>query len=152
VFRGLTVMDNLRMAAGAVHGRQARREAIERAFAVFPILADRRHQLASLLSGGEQQMLSLARAFTTSPGLLIADELSLGLAPKAVDLVFDGLARARQAGVSVIMIEQYVHRALAFADDCLVLERGHVAWQGPASAAGGEVLRHYLGDAMTAAG
>ena len=69
-----------------------------------------------------------------------------------VDLVFDGLARARQAGVTLIMIEQYVHRALAFADQCMVLQRGGLAWSGPASAAHTEVLRHYLGDALTAAG
>ena len=69
-------------------------------------------------------MLSLARALATSPKLIIADEMSLGLAPLVVDLVFDGLVRAREAGVTVIMIEQYVHRALGFADDCLVLQRG----------------------------
>jgi branched-chain amino acid transport system ATP-binding protein len=152
VFRNLTVLDNLRMAVAAVEGRQARREAIDRAMEIFPVLADRRRQLACLLSGGEQQMLSLARVLVTSPLLLIADEMSLGLAPKMVDLVFDGLTRARQEGVAVIMIEQYVHRALVYADDCLVLERGEVAWTGPAGAAGDEVLRHYLGDAMTVTG
>jgi branched-chain amino acid transport system ATP-binding protein len=77
--------------------------------------------------------------------------MSLGLAPRLVDLVFDGLGRARDTGVSVIMIEQYVHRALAFADDCLVLQRGELAWHGPARQAGSEVLSHYLGEAMTAA-
>ena len=96
-------------------------------------------------------MLSLARALTTFPQLVIADEMSLGLAPKMVDLVFDGLARARQAGVTLIIIEQYIHRTLAFADECVVLQRGRLAWGGPASAAHSEVLRHYLGDAMTVA-
>ena len=95
-------------------------------------------------------MLSLARALASASKLVVADELSLGLAPKMVDLVFDGLASAREAGVTVIMIEQYVHRALAFADDCLVLQRGELAWAGPAKAAGKEVLSHYLGDAMVA--
>ncbi|ABW12631.1 ABC transporter related [Parafrankia sp. EAN1pec] len=151
VFRGLSVIDNLRMAAAAVDGRRARREAVDLALEIFPVFAARRRQLAGLLSGGEQQMLSLARALATSPRLVIADELSLGLAPKMVDLVFDGLAQARQAGVAVIMIEQYVHRALDFADDCLVLQRGTVAWQGSAAGARGEVLRHYLGEATTAA-
>ncbi|MGF7234249.1 MAG: ATP-binding cassette domain-containing protein [Frankia sp.] len=149
VFRGLTVLDNLKLAAATVPGRQARRQAIELALEIFPALASRRHQLAGLLSGGEQQMLSLARALATSPKLVIADEMSLGLAPKMVDLVFDGLARARESGITVIMIEQYVHRALDFADECLVLQRGAVAWQGSANTARGEVLRHYLGDAMT---
>ena len=151
LFRGLTVTDNLRMATDGLGDRQARRDAIERVFEIFPALAARRRQVASLLSGGEQQMLSLARALATSPTLLVADELSVGLAPKVVDVVFDGLARARREGVTVIMIEQYVDRALAFADSCLVLQRGELAWMGPSSEARGEVLRHYLGDAMTAA-
>jgi branched-chain amino acid transport system ATP-binding protein len=151
VFRGLSVMDNLRMAATSVEGRQARREAVDLALATFPALASRRRQVAGSLSGGEQQMLSLARALATSPKIVVADEMSLGLAPLMVDLVFQGLARARDAGVTVIMIEQYVHRALDFADECLVLQRGELAWQGPASAAGSAVLSHYLGDAMAAA-
>ena len=151
VFRGLTVVDNLRMAAATIDGRRARRQAVALAWEIFPALASRRHHQAGLLSGGEQQMLSLARALATAPRLVVADEMSLGLAPKMVDLVFEGLGRAREAGVTVVMIEQYVHRALAFADECLVLQRGAVAWQGPADDARGEVLRHYLGDAMTAA-
>ena len=130
VFRGLSVVDNLRMSAATSGSRRARRESVDLALQIFPALAARRHQRAGLLSGGEQQMLSLARALATSPQLIIADEMSLGLAPKMVDLVFDGLGRARDAGVSVIMIEQYVHRALGFADACLVLSRGTVAWQG----------------------
>jgi ABC-type branched-subunit amino acid transport system ATPase component len=151
VFRGLSVIDNLRMAARVETGRKNRRDAVELALEIFPGLADRRNQTAGLLSGGEQQMLSLARALATNPKLIIADEMSLGLAPLVVDLVFDGLARARTTGVTVIMIEQYVHRALAFADHCLVLQRGTIAWQGNANDAQNEILRHYLGDAMTAA-
>jgi ABC-type branched-subunit amino acid transport system ATPase component len=152
IFPRLTVIDNLRMAAGALEGRRARRDAVERALEMFPALAARHRQPACLLSGGEQQMLSLARAIAVFPQVLIADEMSLGLAPKLVDLVFDGLTRARQAGVTVIMIEQYIHRALAFADECVVLERGALAWQGPASAAHTEVLRRYLGESMTPTG
>jgi ABC-type branched-subunit amino acid transport system ATPase component len=151
VFRGLTVFDNLRMAAANLEGRQARREGVEQAYAIFPALATRRRQIAGSLSGGEQQMLSLARALTTAPKVVIADELSLGLAPKMVDVVFEGLGRARDAGVTVIMIEQYVHRALEFADECVVLQRGQLVWKGPASAAAKDVLSHYLGDTMTLA-
>jgi ABC-type branched-subunit amino acid transport system ATPase component len=151
VFRNLTVVDNLRMAAAALERRDERREAVDLALEIFPPLAARRRQEAKLLSGGEQQMLSLARALATAPRILVADEMSLGLAPQMVDLVFDGLARARDAGVTVVMIEQYIHRALEFADHCLVLQRGQLVWQGPASSAHGEVLRHYLGDAMTVA-
>ncbi len=151
VFRQLTVVDNLRMAVASVETRQGRRDAVEMALSTFPALADRRRQLAGSLSGGEQQMLSLARALATSPKLVIADEMSLGLAPRMVDLVFEGLGRAREIGVSVVMIEQYVHRALAFADDCLVLHRGRLAWTGSAHDVGSEVLSHYLGDAMSQA-
>ena len=151
MFRTLSVMDNLKMAANVVERGDNRRRAVEVALETFPILADRRRQIAGSLSGGEQQMLSLARALATHPRVIIADEMSLGLAPRMVDLVFDGLERARRMGVTVIMIEQYVHRALGFADDCLVLQRGVQAWQGPAAEAGGELLSHYLGDAMTAA-
>jgi ABC-type branched-subunit amino acid transport system ATPase component len=150
VFRSLSVNDNLKMAVSCVPGKRERAEAIDRALTVFPHLASRRRQTAGRLSGGEQQMLSLARALATSPLLLVADELSLGLAPKLVDLVFDSLERARQDGVTVVLIEQYVHRALAFADDCLILQRGRVAWHGPSAAAGAELLGGYLGEAMTA--
>ena len=150
VFRTMTVLDNLRMAAAELPGRAARRNAVELAWELFPALESRRSQLAGSLSGGEQQMLSLARALATSPRLIIADEMSLGLAPLMVDVVFDGLARARAAGISVIMIEQYVHRALGFADQCLVLQRGAAVWQGAARDAGAEVLGHYLGEAMGA--
>ncbi|HLH28785.1 MAG TPA: ATP-binding cassette domain-containing protein, partial [Acidimicrobiales bacterium] len=151
IFRRLSVVENLWMGAAAVHGRRARHEAVDRAFDLFPTLAERRRQVAGSLSGGEQQMLSLARALTTSPTLLIADELSLGLAPKVVDLVFESLARAREAGVTVLMIEQYVHRALGFADECLVLQRGSVAWQGASDTVGEDVLEHYLGESVVAA-
>jgi branched-chain amino acid transport system ATP-binding protein len=149
VFRRLSVADNLRMATTTVRGRQGRLDAIERTFEYFPNLADRRRQLAGSLSGGEQQMLSLARALITSPTLLIADELSLGLAPLLVDSVFEGLGRARQDGVTLLIIEQYVHRALQFADECLVLQRGEVAWTGEAHGMGEDLLRHYLGESMT---
>jgi ABC-type branched-subunit amino acid transport system ATPase component len=149
VFRSLTVTENLRMAT-ALQPRAQRRAAEARALDMFPQLGRRLRQPAGRLSGGEQQMLSLARALATSPTLIVADELSLGLAPLLVDVVFEGLEQIKKAGVTVIMIEQYIHRALAFAEECLVLERGQVAWRGPSSLAEGEVLRHYLGEGAMA--
>jgi branched-chain amino acid transport system ATP-binding protein len=145
VFPALTVQENLRMALTI--DRSGRAAALERAFTIFPVLGQRRGQLAGSLSGGEQQMLSLARALMVRPDLVIADEMSLGLAPKLVDVVFESLATARAAGVSVLMIEQFAGRALAFADQCLILQRGHTSWSGPADAAGDELLQRYLGDA-----
>jgi ABC-type branched-subunit amino acid transport system ATPase component len=150
IFPSLTVVENLRMAAAIVDGRPARRQAVNRALELFPRLADRRRLLAGSLSGGEQQMLSLARVLATAPSIIIADELSLGLAPLMVDLVFEGLQAAREAGTSILLIEQYVHRALGFADDCLILQRGTVAWAGPADQAETEALAHYLGQDQSA--
>ncbi|MEU9346637.1 ABC transporter ATP-binding protein [Streptomyces sp. NPDC048278] len=148
VFPALTVLENLRMAT--VRDRRGRPAALERAFEIFPVLRERRRQAAGTLSGGEQQMLSLARALTADPRLVIADELSLGLAPKMVDVVFESLRRARAAGVAVVMIEQFASRALDFADRCVVLRRGRVAWAGDAGLAGPELLRRYLGEATAA--
>ncbi|MFQ6396252.1 ABC transporter ATP-binding protein [Nocardia sp. KC 131] len=148
VFPTLTVLENLRMATAC--DRRQRATAIEKAFEIFPVLGQRRRQAAGTLSGGEQQMLSLARALMVDPTLVIADEMSLGLAPKMVDVVFESLQRARAAGVAVIMIEQFASRALAFADRCLILQRGRIAWAGAADQAGDELLRRYLGDATAA--
>ncbi|MGW6117919.1 ABC transporter ATP-binding protein [Nocardia sp. NPDC055165] len=145
VFPGLTVLENLRMAL--VADKRGRSEALARAFEIFPVLSERRGQQAGTLSGGEQQMLSLARALMVTPRMIIADEMSLGLAPKMVDMVFDSLARARAVGVSVIMIEQFAGRALAFAEHCIILQRGHLSWAGPTDQAREELLYRYLGAA-----
>jgi branched-chain amino acid transport system ATP-binding protein len=144
VFPGLTVNENLRMAAGVLPSGE-RKAAVERATEIFPALASRRRQLAGTLSGGEQQMLSLARALMLSPKVIVADELSLGLAPKLVDLVFDSLQKAKDDGVAIVLIEQFVHRALGFSEHCVLLLRGEVAWAGPSADAKQEVLNRYLG-------
>jgi branched-chain amino acid transport system ATP-binding protein len=146
VFTGLTVSENLRMAA-ATRPRAERNAAIDKGYGIFPVLGQRRRQLAGTLSGGEQQMLSLARTLILDPKLVIADEMSLGLAPLMVDTVFEGLAKARDAGVTIVLIEQFVHRALAFADDCVVISRGQSVWSGSAKDAKDEVLRRYIGSA-----
>jgi branched-chain amino acid transport system ATP-binding protein len=147
IFPGLSVIDNLRMAVRQAGSRVARRDAIEHAVELFPVLADRSHQRAGSLSGGEQQMLGLARALAVQPRLIIADEMSLGLAPIVVERVFASLRQIRDEGITVVLIEQFVNRALALADQCVILAHGTVGWQGTPDEARGEVLDRYLGRA-----
>jgi branched-chain amino acid transport system ATP-binding protein len=146
IFPGLTVMDNLRMAVRQLDGKHLRRAAVDDALTRFPVLGERTSQRAGSLSGGEQQMLALARALCVRPKLIIADELSLGLAPMVVDSVFDTLASIKNEGITIVLIEQFVHRALAFADECIILSRGAISWRGPADSAGDQVLGQYLGE------
>ena len=150
IFPGLSVLDNLRMAVRQAGGRAEREAAMDKAVELFRVLGERRYQRAGSLSGGEQQMLALARALAVDPQLVIADEMSLGLAPLVVDAVFEGLERARSQGITVLLIEQFVHRALHLADDCMILARGRVGWSGRGSDAGPEVLDRYLGEAAAA--
>ena len=144
VFPTLTVNENLSMAVQRLPANE-RSAAIDHAVELFPVLGERRRQLAGTLSGGQQQMLSLARVLARAPRLLIADEVSIGLAPVIVDEVFAALKRAIADGVSVILIEQFVHRALELADTCHIMRRGSVVWSGAAADARAEVIEHYLG-------
>ena len=150
IFPGLTVQENLRMAVRRVGTPDERRTALDHAYELFPRLAERRTQRAGTLSGGEQQMLALARALAVPPKLVIADEMSLGLAPIIVDTVFESIAQAARSGVTVVLIEQFIHRALALATDCVILMRGVVAWQGSAADAEQEILDRYLGESTDA--
>ncbi len=149
IFPGLSVIDNLKMAV-AQEARHDRTTAIERAVERFPVLGRRRAQRAGSLSGGEQQMLALARALAVSPKLVIADEMSLGLAPLITESVFESLEEARRSGITIVLSEQFVHRALAMADSAVILNRGRVGWSGPAAEAGQEVLDRYLGEGEAA--
>jgi len=151
IFPGLSVQENLRMAVARVGTPEERRQGIEHAYELFPRLEERRSQRAGTLSGGEQQMLALARAMVLPPRLIIADEMSLGLAPLVVDFVFENLRRATEMGVTMVLIEQFVHRALQLADHCVILRQGTVAWAGPADQAQQEVLDRYLGGETAAA-
>ena len=145
IFPGLTVSENLRMAVKQLK-RAEREAAMDAAIERFPVLGERRRQGAGTLSGGEQQMLALARALAVTPKLIIADEMSLGLAPLVTDAVFEGLDQARKSGITIVLIEQFVHRALGLADRCVILTRGRVGWSGPASEAHQEVIDRYLGE------
>jgi branched-chain amino acid transport system ATP-binding protein len=145
VFPHMTVEENLDMGAYLRTKSSEIAADRDRIYGEFPRLAERRKQAAGTLSGGEQQMLALARVLAAPPKLLVADEMSLGLAPRLVDLVFDSLARARDEGVSILLIEQYVERALGLATEAVILRRGRVGWRGPSKDAHAELVAGYLG-------
>jgi branched-chain amino acid transport system ATP-binding protein len=131
VFPRLSVLDNLLLAAR--HLREAeRREALQRVYALFPRLAERARQPAGTLSGGEQQMLSLGRALMGRPRLLLIDEASLGLMPKAVRQLFEALEQVHAQGISILMVEQNTRLALRHAQRAYVMEAGRVVLEGPA--------------------
>ena len=107
---------------------------------MFPVLGQRRRQMAGTLSGGEQRMLSMARVLVERPKLLVADELSLGLAPIIVDAVYANLARLKEQGIALLIVEQQVTHALRLCDRVLLLHHGSVSWAGPSDQAGERVV------------
>jgi branched-chain amino acid transport system ATP-binding protein len=128
LFAPMSVLENLEMGA-YLHGGGSK-EDFDRVYDLFPLLHERRGQLAGTLSGGEQQMLVIARALMSSPRLLVVDELSLGLAPIVVDEVYKTLATIREAGTTLLIVEQHVGHALSIADDVAVLVKGKVTYDG----------------------
>jgi branched-chain amino acid transport system ATP-binding protein len=136
VFATLTVQENLELTFRRTRGKSGVGAALDEAYALFPRLGDRRKQVAGTLSGGEQRMLALSRVIVEKPKLLIADELSLGLAPIIVDEVYRTLATIRDAGTTLLLVEQHVHHALALADNAIVLLKGEIAYSGPVSELG----------------
>ena len=140
VFATLTVEENLMLSFRQSRGRAGVQAALEEAFTLFPMLASRRRQVAGTLSGGEQRMLSMARVLVEAPRLLVADELSLGLAPIVVDEVYAALDRLRGAGTSLLIVEQHVGHALALCDRVVVLDHGAVSWEGRAADAAEQVV------------
>jgi branched-chain amino acid transport system ATP-binding protein len=131
VFPSLTVMDNLELGASTAAGRRRWTASIAEIFALFPILAERRRQLAGTLSGGEQQMLAIGRGLASAPKLLMLDEPSMGLAPAVADFIFERLLDIRRRSrLTILLVEQRVAEALQFADHGYVLEAGRVVLQG----------------------
>lgn len=139
VFASLSVEENLVVTFRQALGRRGEADALARAYAAFPRLGERRTQSAGTLSGGEQRMLSLAKVVAVPQRLLVVDELSLGLAPRAVDEAFAALRAILDAGTSLLVVEQHLERAMALADAVVVLAKGRVAWAGPVGEAGAVV-------------
>ena len=142
IFRQLTVKENLAMYAG---GKRVS-EAIDRAVAAFPILEERLSQEAGTMSGGQQQMLALARALVVDAQVILADELSMGLAPVVVDEIFEVVEQFRAEGRSMLIVEQFVSRALQVADYVYILHKGRVAFVGePEQCQDQHVFEQYMG-------
>jgi branched-chain amino acid transport system ATP-binding protein len=137
LFPRMSVEENLLMGAYRRRDSAGISASLAQAFALFPVLDDRRRQLAGSLSGGEQQMCAIARALMAAPKLLMIDEMSLGLAPIIVDRLLEVLVQIRGQGVTILLVEQDVFAALSIADRGYVLERGHIVQAAPA-----ETLRH----------
>lgn len=130
LFAGLSVEENLEVGAQSPAARERRRERRGWVYELFPILAERREQAAETLSGGQQQMLAIGRALMAQPRLVLFDEISLGLAPAAIDSLYEAIGEISATGVSIVLVEQNVHRSLALADRAYVLERGRVSFVG----------------------
>jgi branched-chain amino acid transport system ATP-binding protein len=147
VWPKMTVLENLEMGAISVKDKKLVEERVEWAYGFFPILGERRGQLAGSLSGGEQQMLAIARALMCGPKLLMLDEPSLGLAPIMVEKVVDAIRDIRKNGTTVILVEQNAFIGLSLADYAYVLETGKISLSGKASdlMRNDEVRRSYLG-------
>jgi len=148
IFLNLTVRENLELGAYLRRDRDGIAADLARSFDLFPILRDRQGQVGGTLSGGEQQMLAVARALMSRPRLLLLDEPSLGLAPQVVERIFQVLAEVSRGGVSLLLVEQNAHKALQIAHRAYVLETGQVVMQGTGREllASPEVRKAYLGE------
>jgi branched-chain amino acid transport system ATP-binding protein len=147
LFGSLSVRENLELGAYTPRARSSLSENLERVFGFFPELKGRQGQLAGSLSGGEQQMCAIGRGLMARPRLIMIDEMSLGLAPLIVQKMFDNVREIAESGITVLLVEQHINRALELADHAYVLEEGSIALSGPADEmAGNEHVRKlYLG-------
>ncbi len=130
IFAFMSVTENLELGACATNGRKEMGTRLSQVFDLFPILGERRGQLAGTLSGGEQQMLAIGRALMSGPELLMLDEPSLGLAPIMVDKLYERIAQLRIQGLTMLLVEQYVYGALELADRAYLLETGRITREG----------------------
>jgi branched-chain amino acid transport system ATP-binding protein len=137
LFGAMSVRENLELGAYLIEDRRTFDERMTKVYELFPILKERAAQAAAYLSGGEQQMLALGRAWMSSPKLLLLDEPSLGLAPKVFDTILETVRKIHASGASILIAEQNARKVLRFADHCYVMENGKVAFHG----SGAELLR-----------
>ena len=143
IFRSLTVRENLELQVPPWMDDTSIDPAIE----AFPALGDRLGQVAGSLSGGQQQMVALSRAYLARPRLILLDEVSMGLAPLIVDRIFESLDQLAATGAALVIVEQYINRVVAMADTAYLLARGEVTWSGPAADLDADVvMANYLGE------
>ncbi len=131
LFPDLTVLENLEMGSYPNHARYRRKENLSRIYEIFPALQDRSKQKAGTLSGGEAQMLAIARALMAEPKLLMLDEPSAGLAPLLVNKIFDAILEIQEEGTTVLLVEQDIHRSLSICSKAFLVENGRIVRSGP---------------------
>jgi len=146
VFARLSVYENLVMGSYIPRARSRKGEVLERLYELFPRLKERRHQMADTLSGGEQQMLAVARAMMSEPKLMLCDEISLGLAPVIIKDIYKRLVKINQEGITIVLVEQDVKRSLKAADRAYVMLEGRIALEGkPSALSEDQVKKAYFG-------
>ena len=131
VFEGMSIRENLLMGAYTPGPRKKRAELMDKVYQLFPVLKEKEKQLASFLSGGQRQMLAIARAIMSDPDLIICDEISLGLAPVVIGDIYEKLHEINEAGMTVVLVDQEVHRSLENSHYSYVMVKGGVVMEGP---------------------